>query len=124
MDKTAGRLAITSARGGAALASVCIAVTCLASTGCGSAASATPTSSGFPGYDWQVLAISHDAKATTIPVRMGVVLQFSPDRQFGASDSVNFHSGTYRTTSDGFTTSTMAVTAVGYAGMTRLSCSR
>jgi hypothetical protein len=61
------------------------------------------------------VAINHGGEATSIPAGMGVVLQFSPDRQFGASDSVNFHSGTYRTTSDGFTTSIMAVTAVGYA---------
>jgi heat shock protein HslJ len=50
------------------------------------------------------------------PARLQVALQFSPGGQFGANDSINFHSGTYRTTSDGFTTSDLASTAVGYVG--------
>jgi len=45
-----------------------------------------------------------------------LALQFSPGGQFGASDSVNFYRGTYRTTSDGFTTSALAGTAAGYPG--------
>jgi hypothetical protein len=71
---------------------------------------------GFAGYDWQVVAISHGGKVTTIPARMQVTLQFSPGGQFGANDSVNFHSGTYQITSDGFTTSALAVSLVGYSG--------
>ena len=47
---------------------------------------------------------------------MQVALRLSPGGQFGATDSVNFHSGTYRTTRDGFTTDTLISTAVGYAG--------
>jgi hypothetical protein len=43
-------------------------------------------------------------------------LQFSRGGQFGASDGVNYHSGTYRTTSDGFTTSALGQTLVAYGG--------
>jgi heat shock protein HslJ len=78
--------------------------------------SARSVSHGFIGYDWQVVAISHGGKVTRIPARMQVDLQFSRGGQFGASDSVNFHSGMYRTTSDGFTTSALASTGNGYAG--------
>jgi heat shock protein HslJ len=99
-----------------ALAGVCIAATSLALSACGSATSARSVSPGFTGYDWQVVAISHGGKVTSIPARMQVALQFSPGGQFGANDSINFHSGTYRATSDGFTTSDLASTAVGYVG--------
>lgn len=99
-----------------ALVGVCIFLASLALAACGSAASARPVSPGFAGYGWQVVAISHGGKVTTIPARMQVALQFSPGGQFGANDSVNFHSGTYRTTSDGFTTSVLAVTLTGYSG--------
>ena len=99
-----------------ALAGVCIFATSLALAACGSATSARPVSPGFTGYVWQVVAISRDGKVTSIPARLQVALRFSPGGQFGASDSVNFHSGTYHTTSDGFTTSAMGGTLVGYAG--------
>jgi len=99
-----------------ALAAVCIFATSLAVAACSSAASAGPVSPGFTGYDWQVVAISHGGKVTSIPARWRVALQFSPGGQFGANDSVNFHSGTYRATRDGFTTSGMGATAAGYAG--------
>ena len=99
-----------------ALAAVCIFLTSLALAACGSATSARSVSPGFTGYDWQVVAISHNGKVTSIPARLQVALRFSPGGQFGAENNVNFHSGTYRTTSDGFTTSALASTAVGYAG--------
>jgi hypothetical protein len=99
-----------------ALVGACIFLTSLALAACGSATSASSVSPGFTGYDWQVVAISHDGKVTSIPARMQVALQLSPGGQFGANDSVNFHSGTYRTTSDGFTTSALGSTLVGYAG--------
>lgn len=98
------------------LAGGCIILTSLALTACGSAAPATSVPPGFTGYEWQVVAISHGVEAMSIPARLHVALQFSPRGQFGASDSINFHSGTYRATSDGFTTSDLIVTAVGYAG--------
>jgi hypothetical protein len=84
-----------------ALAAVCIFATSLAVAACSSAASARPVSPGFTGYDWQVVAISHGGKVTSIPARWRVALQFSPGGQFGANDSVNFHSGTYRAGSTG-----------------------
>jgi hypothetical protein len=88
----------------------------LAVAACGSATSAGPASPGFTGYDWQVVAISHGGKVTSIPARLRVALRFSPGGQFGASDGVNFYGGTYRTAGDGFTTSVLAGTLAGYAG--------
>jgi hypothetical protein len=90
---------------------------------CSAATSARPVSPGFTGYDWQVVAISHGGKVTSIPARMQVALQFSPGGQFGANDSINFHSGTYRTTSDGFMTSALASTRC-WAGCARCWCVR
>jgi len=94
----------------------CILLTALALAACGSATSAKSVSPGFTGYDWQVVAISHDGKVMRIPARLQVALRFSPGGQFGANDSVNFHSGRYRATDDGFTTSALSSTLVGYAG--------
>ena len=102
--------------GFAALAGVGIVLTSLALSACGSATSARTAPPGFTGYDWNVVAISHGGKVTGIPARLRVALRFSPGGQFGANDSINFHSGTYRTTSNGFTTSDLASTLVGYVG--------
>lgn len=99
-----------------ALVGVCIFLVSLALAACGPATSARSVFPGFAGYDWQVVAISHGGKVAAIPARMQVALQFSPSGQFGANDGVNFHSGTYRTTSDGFTTSVLTVSLVGYSG--------
>src|SRR5258708_2101237 len=88
----------------------------LALAACGLATSARPVSPGFTGYIWQVAAISHDGKVTSIPAQPQVALRFSPGGQFGANDSINFHSGTYRTTGDGFTTSVLSSTLAGYSG--------
>jgi hypothetical protein len=70
----------------------------------------------FAGYKWSVVAIGHDGKQTSIPAHYNVYLQFAPNGQCGANDPVNSHFGTYRQTGDGFTTSLVAVSAVGYAG--------
>ena len=99
-----------------ALAGVCIVLASLALAACGSATSARPVSPGFTGYDWQVVAISHGGQVTGIPARLQVALQFLPGGRFGASDGINFHSGTYRTTSDGFTTGDLGSTLAAYAG--------
>ena len=88
----------------------------LALAACGSATSARSVSPGFSGYVWQVVAISHGGKVTSIPGRLQVALRFSPGGQFGANDSINFHSGTYRVAGSGFTTSALSSTLVGYAG--------
>lgn len=93
-----------------ALAAVCILPASLALAACGSA------SPGFTGHDWQVVTISHGGEVTSIPARMRVDLRFAPGGQFGANDGVNFHSGTYRPTTEGFTTSALDSTLVGYAG--------
>jgi hypothetical protein len=99
-----------------ALAGACILLTSPAVAACGPATSARPPSPGFTGYVWQVAAISHGGKVTSIPARLQVFLRFSPGGQFGANDSINFHSGRYRTTGDGFTTSALSSTGAGYAG--------
>jgi heat shock protein HslJ len=98
------------------LARVCLVLTSLALAACGPATSARPVPPRFTGYDWQVFAISHGGKVTSIPPRLGVDLRFAPNGEFVANDGVNTHSGRYRTTSGGFTTSGMASTMVYYGG--------
>lgn len=87
--------------------------------GCASATSAKSAPPGFTGYVWRVVAIRHHGQVTSIPARLQVALRFSPGGQFGANDSVNFHSGTYRRTGDGFATSALSSTSVGYVGHDR-----
>lgn len=99
-----------------ALAAAWILLISLVSVACGSATSATSASPGFAGYDWQVVAISHNGIDTSIPARLQVALQFSRGGQFGADDGVNTSGGTYRATGDGFTTSALSTTLIGYAG--------
>ena len=99
-----------------ALAGACTLLVSLALAACGSATSAKSVSAGVTGSAWQVVTISHDGKATSIPTRLQVAMRFSPGGQFGANDSVNFHSGTYRAAGDGFTTSALSSTGAGYAG--------
>jgi hypothetical protein len=70
----------------------------------------------FTGYKWAVVSISHDGETTPIPGSYQVYLQFAPDGHFGANEPVNYHSGNYRVTPDGFTTSGLVSTAAGYAG--------
>ena len=98
----------------------------LTSAGCAVTASGTSVSpeathTGFAGYTWTVTGITHGGKRTPIPARYEVALVFTPDGQFGASDPVNYHSGTYRQADDGFTTSGLAVSAVGYARRDRVA---
>jgi len=100
-------------------AAVLVSVT---AAGCMTSASGTspdsppPAQSGFAGYKWQVVTIEHAGNETRIPARYAVYLQFTPDGQFGANEPVNYHSGAYHQTGDGFTTSGMGSTLVGYAG--------
>lgn len=83
---------------------------------CSAPASQPATAAGFVGYKWAVVSISHDGKATPVPGRYPVYLAFTPDGHFGANEPVNYHSGTYRVTPGGFTTSGMGQTLAGYAG--------
>jgi heat shock protein HslJ len=98
------------------------ALVAVAAAGCAPTASGTspepaPTArAGFAGYKWQVVAIDHAGKETHIPARYAVYLQFTPDGQFGANEPINYHSGAYHPTGDGFTTSGMGSTLAGYAG--------
>ena len=95
---------------------VAVALMALAAAACGSTAGGSSMLAGFAGYKWSVVAIGHDSKETPVPARYNVYLQFAPNGQYGANDPVNYHFGTYRQTGDGFTTSLVAVSAVGYAG--------
>lgn len=94
----------------------------LAAAGCGTVAGGTPPNpapgarAGFTGYKWTVTAIDRAGRHTAVAERYGVGLQFAPDGEFGASDSVNYHSGTYHQADGGFTTSSLYTTAMGYAG--------
>jgi len=85
----------------------------LAACGSKAAASSAP---GFVGYDWRVVAVSHDGTTRAIPPSLHMVLRFSPNGRFGANDGVNFHSGDFRKTGDGFTVTGMTTTLAGYAG--------
>ena len=93
----------------------CVALVALLIAACSSARPAGQ-SPGFTGHDWQVVTISHDETARSIPSRLQVFLQFSPDGHFNANDSVNFRSGAYRATATGFTVGGMGTTLAGYAG--------
>jgi hypothetical protein len=105
-----------------AVASAFFCMASLALGGCGSAASPAPialassAAAGFPGYHWLVVAIGHDGNVTSIPARFNVDFRFSPSGRFLANDPVNSHSGTFRRTDGGFTTSALASTAAGYIG--------
>ncbi len=81
-------------------------------------ASASPpaAAAGFAGYKWTVTAIARDGKTTPVPATYPVYLEFTPKGQFGASEPVNFHGGTYTVSPGGFTTSDLYSTLVGYAG--------
>jgi hypothetical protein len=94
-----------------------VALMALAAAACGSTAASVPSArAGFAGYKWSVVAIGHDGKETPVSAHYNLYLQFAPNGQYGANDPVNYHFGTYRPTGDGFKTSQVAVTAVGYAG--------
>ena len=95
---------------------VAVALMALLAAACGSTAGGSSMLAGFAGYKWSVVAIAHDGKQTSIPAHDNVYLQFAPNGQYGANDPVNYHFGTYHQTGDGFTTSRVAVSAVGYAG--------
>jgi hypothetical protein len=95
----------------------------LAAAGCATTANGTPpepvqpiTHAGFAGYKWSVVAIGHDGKQTPIPAHYSVYLQFTPNGQFGANEPINYHGGTYRQTADGFVTSDVYTSLVGYEG--------
>jgi len=105
-----------------ALASACFFLASPALAACDSATSPRPTTSassasaGFTGYHWLVVAIRHEGKVTSIPSRFNVDLRFSRNGRFLANDPINSHSGSFRMTPGGFTTSAVGTTAVGYAG--------
>lgn len=87
-----------------------------ANSGPARSASVNPASQGFVGYDWLVVAISHDGKTTSIPAQLNVNIRFSQTGRFGAGDSVNSYRGSFTTTPGGFMTSAIAGTLIGYVG--------
>jgi len=100
----------------AALAGVTGVLLAAVLMGCSSPAGQPATAAGFTGYKWAVESISHDGKTTPVPGKYSVYLQFTPDGHFGANEPVNYHSGSYRVTQGGFTTSGLGQTLAGYAG--------
>ena len=100
----------------AALAGVTGVLLAAVPAACSSPAGQPAAAAGFAGYKWAVVSISHDGKTTPVPGKYRVYLQFAPDGHFGANDTVNYHSGRYRVTQGGFTTSGLSQTLVGYAG--------
>jgi hypothetical protein len=84
--------------------------------GCSSPAGQSAVAGDFAGYKWSVVSISHAGKITPVPGKYPVYLQFAPGGRFGANEPVNYHSGSYRVTPGGFTTTSLATTLVGYAG--------
>ena len=98
---------------------VSLAAAGFAATATATASSGAAAPAGFVGYKWQVTAITHGGKPTPIPARDAVYLEFGPGGRFGASDPVNFHSGTYHQVADGFGTGELAVTLVLYVGGNR-----
>jgi len=108
--------AASSAPGGSAAPSPALASPGSANSGPARSASVNPASQGFVGYDWLVVAISHDGKTTSIPAQLNVNIRFSQTGRFGADDSVNTYRGSFTTTPGGFMTSAIAGTLIGYAG--------
>jgi hypothetical protein len=92
------------------------ALASLALAGCSTATPGTAAGGAFAGYKWQVVTITRAGKQTPIPARYDVYLSFGRSGQFGANEPVNYHGGTYRTSSVGFTMGTTSSTAAGYAG--------
>jgi len=75
------------------------------------------TATGFVGYHWAVVTITHDGRQTSIPAGDLVYLDFARGGQFGSSDPINNQNGAYRPTSDGFViVGPVGSSAVGYAG--------
>jgi hypothetical protein len=64
------------------------ALVTLAVAACGSTAGGSSMLTGFAGYKWSVVAISHDGRQTSIPAHYNVYLQFAPNGQYGANDPV------------------------------------
>lgn len=128
-NEDARRLTVMSRRSGRLTARLCICrgarfpaivgvwllVVALPLAACSSVAPASSTP-GFVGYEWQVVTVSHNGTARSIPASLQVFLRFSPNGRFGANDGVNFRSGVYRTTGDSFTVGGMSATSAGYAG--------
>jgi hypothetical protein len=88
----------------------------LAAAGCAASSGGASAQAGFAGYKWQITTITDAGKPTSIPASDDVYLAFTPNGQFVANEPVNTHSGTYRQVTGGFTTSDLAVSAVGWTG--------
>jgi hypothetical protein len=100
----------------ARLAGACLLFVALPLAACGSVTRGGEAA-GFVGWDWQVVTVSYNGSATSIPTSQHVFLGFSPNGHFAADDGVNYQSGgVFRATRDGFTVSDMGATAAGYAG--------
>ncbi|MDT4893700.1 MAG: hypothetical protein QOE97_2735 [Pseudonocardiales bacterium] len=83
--------------------------------------SGTSISAGQParqlvGSRWVLTEITTGHSALSVPESPQATWQFTADRQFLASDTVNAISGRYRLSPTGFATMNAGTTLVGYAG--------
>ncbi len=90
----------------------------------------TSMSRSYAGRHWRLTSVSHNGATVAIPARVGATIDFSASAHYcgrgalfgqcpgkiGINDSVNFLSGSYRLTVDGFATTDVGTTLVLYAG--------
>jgi heat shock protein HslJ len=96
------------------------------SSGCGSAPrnqrSRSASSSAVAaavGHQWRLMRVTVAGSQLDVPDSIDATFQLASDGRFLASDTVNALSGTYTATRTGFTVTSVASTAVGYAGTDR-----
>lgn len=68
------------------------------------------------GSRWVLIEITTGHRSLSVPASLQATWQFTADRQFLASDTVNAISGRYRLSPTGFATINAGTTLVGYAG--------
>lgn len=85
-------------------------------TGANSPPSAQPDVHQLVGSQWLLTEIANGGTLRTVPEALKATWQFTGDRQFLASDTVNAISGRYRFVNNGFATIDAATTLVGYVG--------
>jgi hypothetical protein len=70
---------------------------------------------GIVGFRWQITEIRHGPRTVTIPRGRGAYFALTTDGTLVADDTVNYHSGRFTPTADGYHVTTMATTLVGYS---------
>lgn len=75
-----------------------------------------PTSAGYVGYRWKVVAIDDSQGHLDVPAALHPSLDFRPDNTVGGDDTVNALDGTRRATRDGYRVLHIGTTLSGYVG--------